>query len=101
MESITYDFRNPKSLEYRSAPYLELQQRSRNAQIIPILFEPLDLGGVPSITPGDATQSMSISTFEIAPKTDQGQLLAVSLWDNTEEALAKIATSIRMAIQKN
>lgn len=75
--------------------------RSRNAQIIPILFEPLDLGGLPGISPGDATQSISISSFEIAPKTDQGQLLAVSLWDNAEEALAKIAETIRQAIKRH
>ncbi len=74
--------------------------KERNAVLIPILFEPLDLGGLPEITDPEAGYSYKISDFEIIPKNTGGQLQAVSLWPNQEEALALVAESIRMAILK-
>ncbi len=79
----------------------------RKAIIIPILFEPLDLGGIPGISPveklkdsGTEVTGFKIGDFEIIPKTEkEQQLKPVSLWPNQEEALAIVAKRIRQAIQ--
>lgn len=69
------------------------------AILIPVYFEPLDLGGISDISEPTGKPSNKIIDFEIIPKKD-GQLLAVSLWQNQEEALADVAERIREAIQK-
>jgi len=73
--------------------------KERNAVIIPVLFEPLDLGGLSEISTPD-NLSFKISDFEIIPKNLDGHLQAVSLWQNQEQALAFVAERIREAIQK-
>jgi hypothetical protein len=74
--------------------------RQRNATVIPILFEPIDLGGLSIVSESPGTQSYKISDFEIIQKNATGHLQAASLWANQEEALAKIAEKIREAIKK-
>ena len=74
--------------------------KNRNATLIPILFEPIDLGGLTDISEVNGNPMYKISDFEIIPKTVQGHLKAVSLWENQEEALASIAKAIREVIQK-
>ncbi|MBD0288796.1 MAG: toll/interleukin-1 receptor domain-containing protein [Flavisolibacter sp.] len=79
----------------------------RKATVIPVLFEPLDLGGIPGITPIEENngserivKGFKIGDFEIIPKTEkEQQLKPVSLWQNQEEALAKVAERIRKAIE--
>lgn len=68
--------------------------KSKGKQVIPILIEPLDLGGLPGVD-NDGTK---IQGFEIVPKDKNERLLAVSLWPSVEEGLAKVAERIRMAI---
>lgn len=76
--------------------------RKRNAIVIPILFEPLDLGGLSVVSESTGSQPVyKISDFEIIPKNANGHLQAVSLWPNQEEALAKIAERIREAVKKS
>jgi hypothetical protein len=74
--------------------------KTRNATVIPILFEPLDLGGLSSVSESSNGQSYKISDFEIIPKDATGHLQAVSLWANQEEALTEVAKRIREAILK-
>lgn len=71
----------------------------RNAIIIPVLFEPVDLSGLPSISTSPDGKELKIGTFEILPKNKDERLQAVSLWQNGEEALAKVAERIREAIK--
>jgi Leucine-rich repeat (LRR) protein/GTPase SAR1 family protein len=73
--------------------------KNRAATVIPILFEPLDLGGLSGISGTTNGQTYKINDFEIIPKTTQGHLKAVSLWDNQEEALSIIAQRIREVIR--
>jgi internalin A len=42
--------------------------RDKNATVIPILFEPLDLAGIPSIFPINDFKAFRIGDFEIIPK---------------------------------
>ena len=74
--------------------------KSRNAVIIPVLIEPLDLGGLPDVTQEADGKSLKIGTFEIVPKDASERLRAVSLWANPEEALARVAERIREVVQK-
>jgi hypothetical protein len=65
-----------------------------------VLLEPLDLGGLPNVTSNPDEKSYRIGDFEIIPKDAGERLLAVSLWQNQEEALAKVAESIRQAVRQ-
>lgn len=71
----------------------------RDAKIIAVLFEPLDLGGLPALI-GENGRELKIGDLEILPKNSNQMLQAVSLWQNQEEALAKVAERIREAITK-
>jgi len=73
--------------------------RRKNAMVIPILLEPLDLGGIPNICQTHDSHSFKISDFEIVPKNADGRLQPISLWQNQEEALAKVAEKIRSTIR--
>jgi len=70
--------------------------------ILPILVEPLDLGGLPGVIeifdPETKVPALKIQDFEIVPKDANGYLKAVSLWSNHEEALAIVAQRIRAAV---
>lgn len=72
-----------------------------NKRVIPVLVEPLDLGGLPGIEEQEEEGKiqLSIQSFEIVPKNDDGRLQAISLWSNQEEALAKTAERIRLAVR--
>lgn len=74
--------------------------KERKALVIPILVEPLDLGGLPNITHDKDGKGMKINDFQITPSDENNRLKAISLWTNTEEALAKVALGIREAIKK-
>lgn len=63
--------------------------------VIPVLIEPLDLGGLPGVN----EEGTKIQDFEIIPKNKDERLQAISLWQNEDEALAKVAERIRQAIQ--
>ncbi|MEO5998949.1 MAG: leucine-rich repeat domain-containing protein [Chitinophagaceae bacterium] len=67
----------------------------RHSTIIPILLEPFDITGIPKILKSGDGLGYKIGDFEIIPKTDLGQLMAVSQWKNTEEAMEKITARIR------
>jgi internalin A len=69
--------------------------KDNGKRVIPILVEPLDLGGLPGVD--DA--GTKIQGFEIVPKNKNEHLLAVSLWANHEEALAEVAKRIRAAVK--
>lgn len=73
--------------------------KERKATVIPILFEPLDLGSIPDISSDNENKSFKISDFEIIPKNADERLQPVSLWQNKEEALAKVAERIRAVIK--
>lgn len=62
-----------------------------------MLVGPLDLGGLPGVDEAGT----KIQSFEIVPKDDNERLRAVSLWDNHEAALAKVAERIRLAVKDN
>ncbi|MBI5916462.1 MAG: TIR domain-containing protein, partial [Bacteroidetes bacterium] len=65
--------------------------------VIPVLVEPLDLGGLPGVD----EEGLKIQDFEITPKEDSsGRLKAISLWTSHEEALAKVAQKIREAVMR-
>jgi Leucine-rich repeat (LRR) protein/GTPase SAR1 family protein len=75
--------------------------KKKGAVIIPVYLEPFDLGGIPGIAVTEDGRELKIGNFEIIPKNqDQQRLVAVSLWQNQEEALAEIARRIREAIKK-
>lgn len=74
---------------------IEKYKEDGDKQVIPVLIEPLDLGGLPGVDE-DGT---SIQSFEIVPKNTDGRLQAISLWPNQDEALAKTAERIRLAVR--
>ncbi len=74
--------------------------KTKNAKIIPVLVEPLDLGGLPYVSTSIDGNPIKISDIEIVPKDEKGHLKAISLWENQEEALSKVAIKIRIAIQQ-
>ena len=79
-------------VELKSA-FKSFQEKGKT--VIPILAEPIDLGGLPGVDELGTT----IQSFEIVPKNQDERLLAISLWGNQEEALAKVAERIRMAVR--
>jgi hypothetical protein len=73
--------------------------KERTAIVIPVLAEPLDLGGLPGVTTDETGKTVKINDYEIVPKDEGERLKAISLWANPEEALAKVAERIRSAIR--
>ncbi len=70
----------------------------KKKQFIPILIEPTDYGALPGVVASSHGEA-KVQNFEIIPKDTNGHLKAVSLWDNPEEALAKVAEQIRKVIK--
>jgi hypothetical protein len=68
---------------------------AEEVRLIPILLQPLDYGALRL----DAQLTKLLDT-EMLPKDDSQQLIPVTLWDNQEEAFAKIAQRVREAIDK-
>lgn len=66
---------------------------AEEVRLIPILLQPLDYGALRL----DAQLTKLLDT-EMLPKDDSQQLIPVTLWDNPEEAFAKIAQRVREAI---
>ena len=76
--------------------------KDKKKKIIPIMMEPIDLGGLPDInirSLRNTDYTINIRSFEVIPKNEQNYLKAVSLWQNPEEALSVVAKRIREAIE--
>ncbi len=67
---------------------------TRQVTIIPILLQPIDYGAL-RLDP----ELKILIDQEMLPKTEHGRLKAVTLWENPEEAFAKIAERIRSVIE--
>lgn len=78
----------------------EVFNPSKNREVIPVLIEPFALSAIPEVPDVEGGSPRKITDFEIVPKDDDQRLRAVSLWTNTEEALARVAERIREAVQK-
>lgn len=72
--------------------------KQKNAKIIFVYTEPLDLGSIRDAKINDDLKETSILDFEIIPKDDNGYLKAVALWPNENLALATVVKKIREAV---
>ncbi len=84
---LSADFIASQYIWNEELPAIQKQLVSKSKQFIPVLIEPFDLGAVGPI-----------AVKEAIPKDAEGKLKALSLWNNQEEGLMKVAERIRMAI---
>jgi len=68
---------------------------AKKVRLIPILLQPLDYGALRL-----DDQLKVLLDNEMIPKNDSQKLVPVTLWQNQEEAFAKIAARVRTAIEE-
>jgi hypothetical protein len=68
---------------------------AKKVRLIPILLQPLDYGALRL-----DNQLKVLLDNEMIPKNDSQKLVPVTLWENQEEAFAKIAERVRTAIEE-
>jgi internalin A len=77
--------------------------KTKGKILIPVYTEPFDLHALPGIheviDKDGHVQSLKIQDFDIIPKDASGQLKAISLWANHDEAFMVVATQIRAALK--